>query len=618
MEEGTGCRAPTGAPRAAQPQISTEYGSEMKNILLFTRRASPRATEAIPFQPSAPPRVLRPAGRGLPHARRLYLAAAGLAGSAAMVLLAVTLSLAPRMSLEGGSAQLSPDTPVILSLPRVGTTVAGITMTEASLDPNGAESPERAIPVTLAPAGQGLTSGLWSDLRVQRENGTALLSYDRVYRLHVSLRTKELAFPLPRDILVTRDYQFATLVTPQLLATQEVIQMGYQKPVELRWNSPLRQFSVETQPRVQTRSWVDPSRPDVAYVELQGANPGARYRILVTGAVGTNGASILAPAAVTVETAASPRPVAGSAKLEDGDRMVLRWDRPVGSLEYRIDPAIPSSLQVDPTDPKLTSILLHEAKQQQEYKITINGGTGTSGAPIAPGAEFSVVTPAPLEVTRLSPKGDSYGVHLDSPISITFGQPVKDRAAAQAAVTLDPAIEGQFEWPDANQLRFVPSAPLPDNTEVKVRIAGGPREVRGTDGSYLAEDYEYSFLTQPNKLIEVDLTHQTITLLEADKVVYSGLVAAGVQGAPTPTGTFMVDYKLPKTRMKGVNPDGSRYDIPDVPWVMSFQGDYTLHAAPWRNRFGYPGSNGCVSMETSQAKLLFDWSPVGTPVKIHY
>lgn len=589
----------------------------MKNIFPFSKRTAPRAAEVIPSEPFASPLAAPPADRGSSRARWVFLAPAGLVIGTVSVLLAVTLSLPPRTSLDGVSTALSPDAPVVLSLPRLGTTVAGITMTEARLDPYGAVGPEQPVSVTLADGGRGMASGLLADFRLQRQDGSSLLKYDRVYRLRLSLQNKELAFPAPRDVLVTRDYQFSTPITPQLRGSQGVVQMDYLKPVKLRWNSALRQFSVETEPKVRTRSWVDPSAPDVGYVDLLGADPGTRYQIRVTAAVGVNGASMLAPTALTVETAASPKPLTDSVKLEDGDRVVLRWDRPVSSLKYRITPATSSKLQIDPADPKLTYILLQKPEQEQEYTVTVTGGEGTTGAPIAPGAEFSVVTPAPLEVTKLSPRGSAYGVHLDSAINITFGQAIKDKAATEAAVSFEPTLQGSFEWPDANQLRFVPSGPLPDGTDISVRIAGGPEGVRGTDGSYLTEDYEYSFLTQPNKLIEVDLTHQTVTLWEGDKAVYNGLVAAGVAGAPTPTGSFMVEYKLPKTRMKGVNPDGSRYDIPDVPWVLVFQGDYTLHGAPWRTRFGYPGSNGCVSMETSQAQMLFDWSPIGTPVKIH-
>nr|MDA8088057.1 peptidoglycan DD-metalloendopeptidase family protein [Nitrospiraceae bacterium] len=34
----------------------------------------------------------------------------------------------------------------------------------------------------------------------------------------------------------------------------------------------------------------------------------------------------------------------------------------------------------------------------------------------------------------------------------------------------------------------------------------------------------------------------------------------------------------------------------------------------WHNNFGHPMSHGCVNMKTPDAKWLFDWAPMGTPV----
>jgi lipoprotein-anchoring transpeptidase ErfK/SrfK len=75
---------------------------------------------------------------------------------------------------------------------------------------------------------------------------------------------------------------------------------------------------------------------------------------------------------------------------------------------------------------------------------------------------------------------------------------------------------------------------------------------------------------------------------------------------------------MPQTRMRGTNVDGSRYDIPDVKWVLAFQGDYTIHGVYWRSGFGRPASNGCVGLTDEDAKALFEWAPEGTRIKIHY
>jgi len=55
-----------------------------------------------------------------------------------------------------------------------------------------------------------------------------------------------------------------------------------------------------------------------------------------------------------------------------------------------------------------------------------------------------------------------------------------------------------------------------------------------------------------------------------------------------------------------------------APLLPSLFGDYALHGAPWRQTWGVPQSNGCVSMPTPAAKFVYDWAPVGTPVTVHY
>jgi len=334
--------------------------------------------------------------------------------------------------------------------------------------------------------------------------------------------------------------------------------------------------------------------------------------------LGVNGAPLTVTADLVVETAAMPEPIPGSVKVEDGNRVAMRWDSPLKSFDYEIEPFIPATTVIDPEDPRVAYLLLHDPPQQQEYTVRILDGTAVSGAPLAKVYEFTVNTPEPLYVVDVGPTDGSFGVSLHAPIDITFSNDIQDREAAEAAVSIEPAVAGYFEWLAANQVRFVPEERLPDLTMMTVAVGSGPRAARSVDGSYMDEGLELSFLTRPDKLIEVDLSQQVLILYERDEPVFSTVVATGVRGAETPTGEYTVNFKLPATRMRGVNPDGSRYDIPSVPWVMSFLGDYTIHAAPWRGTFGFPQSNGCVGMATADARYLYDQTPVGTPVMIHY
>jgi lipoprotein-anchoring transpeptidase ErfK/SrfK len=62
---------------------------------------------------------------------------------------------------------------------------------------------------------------------------------------------------------------------------------------------------------------------------------------------------------------------------------------------------------------------------------------------------------------------------------------------------------------------------------------------------------------------------------------------------------------------------GADYDLPNVPYVMFYQGNYAIHGAYWHYQFGTPVSHGCVNVAVNHASWLFDWASVGTPVVIN-
>jgi lipoprotein-anchoring transpeptidase ErfK/SrfK len=59
------------------------------------------------------------------------------------------------------------------------------------------------------------------------------------------------------------------------------------------------------------------------------------------------------------------------------------------------------------------------------------------------------------------------------------------------------------------------------------------------------------------------------------------------------------------------------YDLPNVPWVASFNGPYTIHGTYWHHNFGYPMSHGCINMFTPEAKIVYDWVELKTPVIVY-
>ena len=111
--------------------------------------------------------------------------------------------------------------------------------------------------------------------------------------------------------------------------------------------------------------------------------------------------------------------------------------------------------------------------------------------------------------------------------------------------------------------------------------------------------------------IEIDISAQRLTAWNGGKRVRSFLISTGKRRTPTRVGTFAVQTKLRRTRMRGRG-----YDVPNVPYVMYYSGGYALHGAYWHNRFGTPVSHGCVNLRTASARWLYNWASVGTPVVI--
>jgi peptidoglycan hydrolase-like protein with peptidoglycan-binding domain len=109
---------------------------------------------------------------------------------------------------------------------------------------------------------------------------------------------------------------------------------------------------------------------------------------------------------------------------------------------------------------------------------------------------------------------------------------------------------------------------------------------------------------------------QSLTVFENGAPVLVGIpVNTGAPGADTTDGTFPVFEHVLSSRMQGTNPDGSKYDDPNVPWASYFNGGDALHGFV-RATYGSPQSNGCVEMRISDAAKVWPLSPIGTLVTV--
>jgi LysM repeat protein len=123
-----------------------------------------------------------------------------------------------------------------------------------------------------------------------------------------------------------------------------------------------------------------------------------------------------------------------------------------------------------------------------------------------------------------------------------------------------------------------------------------------------------------SKRILIDLSEQHLYAYQGDQLLYSFVCSSGRAPYYTRTGQFQVQSKIP-------NAYGGAWNI----WMPHWLGIYWaggsengIHALPimqngqtlWAGYLGVPISYGCIVLGTYEAKLLYDWAQIGTPVSI--
>jgi hypothetical protein len=119
--------------------------------------------------------------------------------------------------------------------------------------------------------------------------------------------------------------------------------------------------------------------------------------------------------------------------------------------------------------------------------------------------------------------------------------------------------------------------------------------------------YSYVFVTES--------LPETLTLWHNGRTILQTPINTGIPAAPTALGTYPVYLHLASATMRGINPDGTPYDDPGVPWVNYFNGGDAVHGFV-RASYGFPQSLGCVEAPPSTAEQIFPYVQIGTLVTI--
>jgi LysM repeat protein len=130
--------------------------------------------------------------------------------------------------------------------------------------------------------------------------------------------------------------------------------------------------------------------------------------------------------------------------------------------------------------------------------------------------------------------------------------------------------------------------------------------------------------SQPSggKRMVIDLSDQRMATFQGNVQIHSFVVSTGMPGANTAPGTYKVLDKYP-------NAYASTWSLQMPYWLGIYWAgslENGIHALPilpngqrlWEGYLGTPVSYGCVILSTGDARTLYHWAEVGTPVIIQY
>jgi hypothetical protein len=151
-------------------------------------------------------------------------------------------------------------------------------------------------------------------------------------------------------------------------------------------------------------------------------------------------------------------------------------------------------------------------------------------------------------------------------------------------------------------------------SEHEIEATGTPETATWKALLRAAEKHErnpspYTFVTVTESLPE------TLEVHRDDHVVFSTPANTGVPGAETAQGTFPIYSRFVSTTMTGTDVDGTKYTVPDVPWVNYFNGGDAVHGYP-RASYGFPQSNGCVELPIEAAAQVYPMLKIGDIVEV--
>lgn len=353
-----------------------------------------------------------------------------------------------------------------------------------------------------------------------------------------------------------------------------------------------------------------------------GAASTRRYADYVTASSGSGSTASAAPTTTapkpTALTVVSVSPAAGAEAVATNAAVVVTLSTALAttSTEPKISPAVAGRWTTNAS----TLTFLPTAPWPAATRITVTvpaGLVSTDAQKLAASTKSSFVTRA-VSAERVQQLLAKLGY-----------LPLSFRATGRAHTGNETALAeaGSYSWKWSSAQSVLGeywSASRPTNRLTRAALMDFQRQHGlATDGvagprtaaalvkdalAHRADSHTYNYVHVSKA------AHESLTLYVNGAVKFHVAVSTGITGATTYDGLFPVYAHMYYTRMRGTNVDGTKYDD-NIYWASYFNGGEAMHAYP-RASYGFPQSNGCVEIQPANAKMIWPYTPVGTPVSV--
>ncbi|MFC7590092.1 L,D-transpeptidase [Nonomuraea antimicrobica] len=237
---------------------------------------------------------------------------------------------------------------------------------------------------------------------------------------------------------------------------------------------------------------------------------------------------------------------------------------------------------------------------------------------------------AKLGIADITPMGENTEkVGVGFPIIVTFDRDVKDKAAVEALLEVEPEkpVEGAWRWVSERKVIYRTKTYWQPNQKVlfSARLSGLP-------GNSAAKDVSRRFAVGAKNISVVDTRKHTMKVYRngklAKKIPISagkgGLVRNGVDVYLTTSGVHLTMGKkavetMTSSWMGVTDPKDPRYYKEEIPWAVriSDSGEYVHQSAGYYQYLGRSNqSHGCVRATPAGAKWFYTIAQRGDVVKI--